>query len=184
MPRKAFISPTIMLDVLQKFEIFDENLKLKCRSDQVWKDASTQISDKLLPNTLNSYVRNNRWNLLTDVKKHFNIPFQEENVIDSINTTSEGDVTEEFETHNVTKNITSKLPNIYFDLTLSDDQWKSIYPVSKVYKEKGRLGKTYKILNAGWTDVISEASFLKHNFHARIRLNIVKCMTFRKQKHI
>lgn len=45
MLRKAFVNSAIILDVLQKCEIFDKNQILKCRSDIVWKEASTKISN-------------------------------------------------------------------------------------------------------------------------------------------
>lgn len=161
MPRKALISFTIILEVLKKFEIFDENHKLKCRSDKVWKDACILMPDKLLPDTLNFYVRNNRWDLEINLKKHFNIPF-EKVVIDSINIINESYVSEEFQPFDIAENVNNKLPKLYFDLILSDEQWKSTYPISKLYKEKGNNGKTYKVLNTGWTDVISEACFIKN----------------------
>lgn len=121
MPRKALISSTIILEVLKKFEIFDENHKLKCRSDKVWKDACALMPDKLLPDTLNFYVRNNRWDLEINLKKHFNIPF-EKIVIDSINITNESDVSEEFQPFDIAENVNNKLPKLYFDLILSDEQ--------------------------------------------------------------
>lgn len=178
MPRTAFVDPTVILDVLKKYEIFDENHNVRCRSHKVWKDACTEISDKLSPNTLNFYVRNNRWDLKTSLKQHFNTSL-EENVIDSINIsnesdsrnitnesdsiniTNESDITQEYQPYDFPKNVNTKLPKFCFNLALSDEQWKSIFPVSKLYKEKGRHGKAYKILKIGWTDVISKACFLK-----------------------
>jgi len=70
MSRKAFINPEVMLDALKKCEPFNQYNQLKCRLDKVWEKACKIISDKLLPNTLNFYVRSNRWNLKENLEKH------------------------------------------------------------------------------------------------------------------
>lgn len=80
-------------------------------------------------------------------KKALQYPF-EEVVVDSINITNES-VSKEFQPFNIAENVNNKLPKLYFDLILSDEQWKSIHPISKLYKEKGKNGKTYKVLNTG-----------------------------------
>ena len=165
MPRKALIDSGVILDKLQqceKCQVFDEDYKLKCRTDKVWEEVCIKICDKLSPNTLNFYVRNNRWNLLTDLKKHFQIPIEDEEkdeaMMDSIDVSNVSNISQDFVPHN---NANNTLPSVFFDITLSEEQWKSISPVSKIYKEKGTRGKCYKILSPGWTDIICKASFLK-----------------------
>lgn len=162
MPRKAFVKPEVMLDALKKCKPFHQNQQLKCRSDEVWEEACKMISDTLLPNTLNFYVRNNRWNLKEDLEEYFNIPKKEETAIDSINTSSESNSSQEYQSYNFSENVNTKLSRFWFDLQLFNEQWKSIYPVSKVYKEKGTNGKRYKVLKRGWTDIISKTCFLKN----------------------
>ena len=169
MPRKALIHSGVILDVLQKcekWEVFDEEYKLKCRTDKVGEEMSLKICDKLSPNTLNFYVRNNRWNLLRNLKKHFQIPMEEEEVedeamMDSIDVSIVSNTSQDFVPHNNANRIYNKLLPLYFDMTLSQEQWKSIAPVSKIYKEKGTREKCYKILSPGWTDIICKACFLK-----------------------
>lgn len=154
---------------------------LKCRSDIVWKEASTKISDKLSPDTLNFYVRTNRWNLRTNLRKHFNIIVEEEER-EVMDISSESNISQEFQPFSFVEN-NNKLPKFWFDLSLSKEQWKSISPISKIYKEKGTKGKTYKVLNIGWTDIISEACFLKNKLPCAY-VNMIKFLNLQKQKHI
>lgn len=93
------------------------------------------------------------------MRKHFNITVEEEER-EVMDISSENNISQEFQSFSFVEN--NKLPKFWFDLSLSEEQWKSISPISKIYKEKGTKGKTYKVLNVGWTDIISKACFLKN----------------------
>ncbi|CAH1110397.1 unnamed protein product [Psylliodes chrysocephalus] len=125
MPRKAMANFEVFLEIMQNSEIFDENEQLKSRSDKVWKEASLNISDKLLPNTLNFYLRNNRWNLKNKLEKYFNITAEEKDEEEEIEEMDSNlsDFSQEFQPYDLVENINNKLPKFWFDLTLADDQW-------------------------------------------------------------
>lgn len=84
------------------------------------------------------------------MKINFNILRKEEEERKEIdtNTSNVSNSSEEFQ-HYLSANLNSNLPKFWFELELSNEQWKSIYPVSKVYKEKETNGKRYKVLKTG-----------------------------------
>ena len=68
--------------------------------------------------------------------------------------------------YNAYRKNDSKSPSLFFDLVLSESEWKSILPESKLYRDKGMKNQTYKSLKVGWTDVIAKAhAFLKINMY-------------------
>ena len=78
----------------------------------------------LSPNTLNFYVRNNRMNLLTNLKKHFQIPLEEEEeeekeeeaMMDSIDVSNVINTSQDFVPHNNVNKLHNKLSPLYFDI--------------------------------------------------------------------
>lgn len=159
MPPKPFINPHEMLEVLKSFNIFDDKNDLKPRSDEVWEEAATSLlPKKISSNTLNFYVRNNRWNLLNHLKEHFEISIHEVSVNES---TLINDSSLDYVPYNYTENKDLKCPLLLFNLDLTENEWKCIYPESKLYKDKVRHAKPYKVLKSGWTDVIASKCFDK-----------------------
>lgn len=142
----------MLLEALKSCQIFDDNDSLKPRSDKVWET----VADSLLPqeissDTLNFYVRNNRWILIDYLRDHFNISIPKV----SVNETSiTNNATLEYVPYNCITNNDLKDLLILFNLELTESKWKCIYPESKIYKDKGRHERVYKMLRSGWTDLI------------------------------
>lgn len=161
MPRKTPVNPDLLLATLKTFEIFNADQTLKARSDPVWKDVCIKLENRITRNALNFAIRNNRWNLKTDLKVHFNLITEEVECIENVDISKESDKSIGFQPFNVFDNQNIRFPQLFFDLDLSEEEWRSIYPVSKIYREKGGITKTYTVLNKGWTDLIAKKCFLK-----------------------
>lgn len=167
MPRPSSINIKRIFEELKIHSIFDDNNELKQRSDSVWCEAAKHLH--MTTETLNSYVRQNRYNLLDDLKKHNNILIDENSTffstdseIDSdsslkLSTNSNSD--EEYDIHEPKCNNSGKLPKLLFDVKLTEEEWQTIHPISKVYKDNARSSKTYTKLKKGWTDLLSRVIF-------------------------
>lgn len=83
MPRKPTCDPALMLNALKQFFIFNEDGSLKGRNENVQKEAARLTKTSLDPHTLNFYVRQNKYNLQTDMRNHLKMPEQEKTANDS-----------------------------------------------------------------------------------------------------
>lgn len=158
MPRQLNVNPQFLLEIFKRFQIFDDNQNLKPRSDILWKNISKELDSKITADAVNFYVRNNRWNLLVDLKNYFGLPVCD--VIDIDACVLKEDIEEsEYVPCNVNK--VTEYPPIFFNLEIPEEEWIKIHPVSKFYKEKGNNEKRYRILQNGWTDIIAKLCFQK-----------------------
>lgn len=159
MPRRPELSPDTLFNALKLFEVFDEDQTLKPRSNQIWQAASTSLLEKVSPSALNSYVRNNRWNLKVNLEKHFKVSVGDKMLTTSIGVAIDSDDSVDYRPCNFSTVEKTRCPPLYFDISLSDDEWRSICPLFKTYNQKRGKGRTYKVLQDGWTNVIYRAFF-------------------------
>lgn len=161
MPRIKKFEPEALLECLKNCAVFDENNKILSRSHKVWNEAASKLSITISADALNFYVRENRWNLRSKLAEYFAIEITKDDSPDlSLNTTTATNEDEEFAPVSYT-NCFSKSPPLIFDISLNEEEWNRIKPVQKNYGENRANGKTYNVLQSGWTDVISRACFDK-----------------------
>lgn len=148
-----------MLNALLSCDVFNEDCSLKPRSDKIWKNASDLLlPNKVSPDTLNFYVRNNRWNLQDDLKKAKNIVINAEITNSTLDLSSSS---AEYVPYEVVENKNPDSPLLFFNMDLTENEWRSIYPKLKIYRNKNNNRKSCKMLKSGWTDVVANAYFRK-----------------------
>ena len=160
MPQKPSVDRKILYNTLIQYQVFDEKGDLKSRSDKIWKDAATIAG--LKADTLNFYVRENRWDLKIDLKKHFGIEVADESFTEN-DTSVLSNSSLNSESNNCETSICNKkCPEIHFNVDLTEEQWKSIVTISKIYREKKQEWQICsRVLQPGWTDVVAMETFLK-----------------------
>lgn len=114
MPRKTPVNPDLLLATLKTFEIFNADQTLKARSDPVWKDVCIKLENRITRNALNFAIRNNRWNLKTDLKVHFNLITEEVECIENVDISKESDKSIGFQPFNVFDNQNIRFPQLFF----------------------------------------------------------------------
>lgn len=86
MPRPPSINYDEILEVLKAADIFDHQNELKPRHNTVWIDVAQKFGIKA--DTLHSYVRLNRSDLMDKLKEHHGIEATEKEALgSSVNTT-------------------------------------------------------------------------------------------------
>lgn len=75
--------------------------------------------------------------------------------MDNINFSNQGNSNQEFQPYNFSENLNAKLLKFLFELESFSEEWKSVYPISKVYQKKKLMIKDTKYLKP-WLD--------EHNF--------------------
>lgn len=158
MPASSKIAVQDIVSALCTINIFDDNGKIKHRSDEVWKEASRILQGKIVPATLNMYARLNRNNVLAEVKKQSGIAEIESPIAHStLNSTTESNISEYMA---VDQSQNDGMPKTFYVIDINEEEWKKIAPVTRTYKNKDGL-RSYECLQEPWTDVIAKLCYAK-----------------------
>lgn len=119
MPRKSSCCPASMLSALKHFVKFTDG-SLKGRHENVWTEAARFTKTCLTPGTLNFYVRQNTYNLQTDMRNYLKVPEREISAIES--TISNDSVVDTNYNINSPFGKTSPIQKIYDYIELNKDK--------------------------------------------------------------
>lgn len=161
MPALPKVTIEKIVSALCDVNIFrDDEGNIKNRSDDVWKAASQILNGKVSATTLSLYARLNRNNILYQVKERCGIaeiPNTSANI--TLNTTTSADsCISEYTIFD--QKETDRIPNVFYNIDVSDDDWKKISPITRKYKDKGGL-RSYDCLQEPWTDIIAKLCYEK-----------------------
>lgn len=161
MPALPQVPTEEIVSALCAVNIFrDDSGNIKHRSDDVWRAASQILNGKVIPATLNLYARLNRNNVLSQVKERSGIaeiPKTSANSTLSSTKSADSFISEYMI---VDQKQTDRIPNLFFNIDISDEDWKKISPITRKYKDKRGL-RSYDCLQEPWTDIIAKLCYEK-----------------------
>lgn len=129
--------------------LFNKDNVLKPVSDQVWVDLSIALEHKMSANTIYISVYQNRHEWQSKIREMLGLQIQQ---LVSENETDISTLSSSLDEQN----------KMLFNLTLSYNNYSSIFLNAIPYKEKGSI-RYYDILKPGeWTDVINDAFITEH----------------------
>lgn len=157
MPPPSKVCKKKILDVLCQFNVFDDKNELYSRENPIWKEICSQGID-LNPHTLNLYLRMDRQNLQTDLRKRLGLP---EN---SVRSNESLDTTDETQKNSPNYSIFTQdkrgkenvLPDIHFSIDIDKEVWSKIAPVKKLCRNRFSQN-----LQDPWTDIIAKLVYSK-----------------------
>ncbi|OXU20705.1 hypothetical protein TSAR_016470 [Trichomalopsis sarcophagae] len=153
---KAAVKPDEILEKLLTFDIYQEDI-LKKKFDEIWQKVCDSLNNKINPINLYFYVTQDRHNVLSDYRIHKGIETYSDNEEADViqeNFEEESDADNETNIDSIQENSKKKLKNgLTFEISLSKEEWNSIKPEKKVYKN-GQEGDS---LQEGWCDILRKS---------------------------
>lgn len=141
MPRTAAKSADEIFQSLKDLYVLDDTGQILNLSHSVWNDASEKLNNVMNKKYVYLYISQNRHGILDKLCEHYGVTCNKELSLTS-------------DTSNISNwsmnQSNDSCPPLRSTVHLSKETWMQIAPIDAVYK-----GRSYKMLNKGWTDVIA-----------------------------
>lgn len=147
MPRKCVLPHTVIFDKIGGLPFWDDDGKLKTKSDPVWAEAYSAVEKKMSIAYIYLYISGNRNNIVQKIVEKYGIEIRERS---DVSKDLDGTNDSNWSTHETAGRLPFK--SLRTKLTIDEHAWKSIEPRLVEYEGEQKFK-----LQTGWTDVFYEA---------------------------
>lgn len=164
MPRKSKINPEELFNIIQNYDVFHNDSKhLKGPAQECWSLIQKDLNHVIDAKYIYTIVLQNRYGIADKIK------INKQNILSKISDDSKNIITnvEESSDESQSNSTTLEVEHIFevlkFNITLSPEEWKSIYnrdpKSSKCSDLKNSTRMYYTLIPYEWTPIINEHFF-------------------------